>query len=384
MNNITIPEELLIKLSPLERGEFLSEENFSTQTIDRHRRIFDKADKEKIFNTLKEQPHLLISTSTGNGKSTFIKSFLKYISKEETHYVEIIDIKGEEWGNISRNDTGNIVKHLDIDNIEQYLEDVINKVEKIFERRKNRTEKNNFSDVWLVLEEFNSLLIELPKSSREKINRKIRKILYMGRAYKIHIILIAQSHLTQNIGLDRQTQQNLEVIALDRNKNRFQNVYSLIEDKNIFASKSYRENALNRLDKLKSRGIERIAAGRTIGIQPIPDLISFPIDEGDLHPIGELLKIRTMVAGQSPSKQSLSKQKEPQTTIVQEQFQQNGDKSEKDIYLESNGHETNQKSENTSKFSVSMNAWTICRRLIERMKRDGYSPDDILRTIYGG
>lgn len=369
-----IPKYLLKRLSPIDRGEFLSLDNFNEEEISRHRRLFNEIDREAIFSNLMEQPHLLISTPTGNGKSTLIKSFINYMSNSKEVYCYLVDIKGETWGSLDKS----IVKRIEFDNIDSEFESIILEIEKLFNRRKSGLENTDFPDVWLILEEYNSIIMELGKKQKEKLEGKIKKLLYMGRAYRIHLCIVAQSHLVKNVGLDRQIQQNMEIVALGQEKNNYKNIYSLLADAEVFASEELRKSIGKRLEDLReTRLFDRIAVGSSLGCKPIPDLVQFSEPEyGNPKPIGDLLKLTNVM----PDKQKEVKNAFYSTSggFLPESRMEGENDPKFSERKDTNWKGTVDRERNSKK----SNAYTIIRRLVSRMKEDGYSNDQILKTMF--
>lgn len=166
--------------------------------------------------------HILMACSTGSGKTTTINRALQLI--DPSSQVHLFDPKNSKFGGLEK--TPNYCR-VTKDN----ATDMIDRLQKIYEelewRQENRDQR--FDPLYVIFDEFNSLLGFVKKDLRETFLDLIKALINMGREDKVRVWIVGQSHLAQNIGIDRNLQKNFALIAQGRNGD-FESIEGILND----------------------------------------------------------------------------------------------------------------------------------------------------------
>ncbi len=131
----------------------------------------------------------LIMGKTRSGKTVFAKIQLANMGKELSSFDNIVEIYIADFKN------EDFIELADTKNYYGYLNavDGINKVHSIMlERIENKDNRNDRSTIILLIDEYSTLLSELPKKEAEELQKKVGAILRSGASKNIIPIIIDQ------------------------------------------------------------------------------------------------------------------------------------------------------------------------------------------------
>lgn len=158
----------------------------------------------KYFYNMLQQPHLLISGTTGSGKSVLLHHLINIIMLLNGAKMVLIDTKKVEL--YRYNNHLNTLYYIDnVNDTITILKKVIKIMSTRFEtlRKKGETKQNN-NPLYVIIDEFADLVLFNDKS----ITPLIVKIAQLGRAANIHLVICTQrptadiinKKITVNIG----------------------------------------------------------------------------------------------------------------------------------------------------------------------------------------
>lgn len=167
------------------------------------------------------ETHIVFATKTRAGKSTFLKSLIYFISRRKKELGEkqprfiIGDPKTTNWLNLHK--IPNVVTYISGSSDEQLtkIQQISSQSYGILQNRINAVQKaihqgltpsdiiSEFEDVYIILDEWFATYDKVNKSGtkfKNSIMGNLNDILAKGSELKIHLILVAQSHLSGEIG----------------------------------------------------------------------------------------------------------------------------------------------------------------------------------------
>ena len=170
-------------------------------------------DKKHIVN-LKNYPHLLISGTTGSGKS-YLANQIVIQAIIKGYDVVILDLK-RSYG-LYRNFTDYVYE---IDDILEKLQSVESEMALRMEKLQPELDKNpnilavdiGYKPMLVVVEEYISLQSSLDKKNKEELERVIKNISVLARQSNIHLMIVLQSAGTENI--QSTTRSNMTKVLL--------------------------------------------------------------------------------------------------------------------------------------------------------------------------
>lgn len=136
----------------------------------------------------RKYPNLLLAGNVGTGKSRVLYGIIhKLLAETEEENLYICDGKNDELYELCKD-------YLNLSNVESdsfRIGETVRKIEKIMEYRYENRERTA-NGIFLVIDEFAALRIALDKKEFAEINDSLRRIILMGRAANIHIIMALQ------------------------------------------------------------------------------------------------------------------------------------------------------------------------------------------------
>ncbi len=170
-------------------------------------------DKKHVID-INDYPHLLISGSSGSGK-TYLANELIVQSIVKRWRVVILDMK-RSYGLYK----DFVDYHYEIEDILESLKCVESEMSERLEALQSRLDKNpralatdvGYEPMIVILEEYIALQAALDKKEREELERIVRSISVLARQSCIHLIIVMQSAGTENI--QPTTRSNLTKILL--------------------------------------------------------------------------------------------------------------------------------------------------------------------------
>ena len=177
----------------------------------------------------RKYPNLLLAGNVGTGKSRVLYGMVyKLLAETEEENLYICDGKNDELYELCKD-------YLKLPNVESdsfRIGETVKKIEKNMEQRYESKERNA-SGIFLVIDEFAALRIALGKKEFTEINDSLRRIILMGRAANIHIIMSLQRPETSV--LDGAIRDNYPVrIGLGNLKDEnFKMVFGITKDDSI-------------------------------------------------------------------------------------------------------------------------------------------------------
>ena len=177
----------------------------------------------------RKYPNLLLAGNVGTGKSRVLYGMVyKLLAETEEENLYICDGKNDELYELCKD-------YLKLPNVESdsfRIGETVKKIEKIMDDRYEKKDRNA-SGIFLVIDEFAALRIALGKKEFTEINDSLRRIILMGRAANIHIIMSLQRPETSV--LDGAIRDNYPVrIGLGNLKDEnFKMVFGITKDDSI-------------------------------------------------------------------------------------------------------------------------------------------------------
>jgi hypothetical protein len=148
---------------------------------------------------LSKQIHILISATTGSGKTHLLRALCSHIANRGDHLV-IADPKGTQWGDLSP-------ARLRMKSGVDYLT-LIQDLHKELEARMERLDQGQpvGPHLWAVFDEWTLLKGKcgmLDNDARRGIELRLLDIIAAGRELNIHLIMVNQSHLLGDLSIGR-------------------------------------------------------------------------------------------------------------------------------------------------------------------------------------
>lgn len=135
-----------------------------------------------------DYPHLLLGGETGSGKSRVLYGLIyKFLRETPKENVYICDGKNDDLYKVSKY----MLELPNVGNVNEEIADYIKDVENIMDRRYAGQEQRKHP-ILLVVDEFAGVRDSMDKKEFEVLNKALRRIMMMGRAANIHIIMALQ------------------------------------------------------------------------------------------------------------------------------------------------------------------------------------------------
>lgn len=136
----------------------------------------------------KKYPHLLLAGNSGTGKSRVLYGMIhKLLAETSENNLYICDGKNDELFELCSD-------YLRLSHVESdafLIGETVRKIEKVMDDRYENRERNA-EPIFLIVDEFAALRIALPKKEFTEINDSLKRIILMGRASNIHILMALQ------------------------------------------------------------------------------------------------------------------------------------------------------------------------------------------------
>lgn len=178
-------------------------------------------------------PHLLLGGETGSGKSRVLYGLIyRFLRETPKENVYICDGKNDDLYKVSK-------YMLEIPNVgskNEEIADYIKDVENIMDRRFAGEEKRKYP-ILLVVDEFASVRDSMDKKEFEPINKALRRIISLGRAANVHLIMALQR--PETAVLDGAIRDNFAIrIGLGNLKlENFKMIFGVSKDESILTVK---------------------------------------------------------------------------------------------------------------------------------------------------
>lgn len=146
-----------------------------------------------VWNYQTGTPHMIISGSTGSGKSQALAAYIAALATLKTQF-KFIDPKNGELTELGSH------KHIEVANDWDSSMRVMQEVIAILERRQSDATKN-YHPLFLVIEEAAALLVMAPSNKdKQQYQQMLKRILVTARSANIHVISVMQIATADNIG----------------------------------------------------------------------------------------------------------------------------------------------------------------------------------------
>lgn len=147
---------------------------------------------------LSKQIHILISATTGSGKTHLLRALCTQLANQG-HKLVICDPKGTQWGELS---PASIFMKSGID-----YRSVLRDLDKELSARTERLQKGNpvGQHLWAVFDEWTLVKGKcqtLDGKERSALEQRLLNIIAAGRELNMHLIIINQSHLLGDLSLN--------------------------------------------------------------------------------------------------------------------------------------------------------------------------------------
>lgn len=129
-----------------------------------------------------KQPMLLVTGSTGSGKTVFLTLLMAKIGKLSKGKLYLVDYKGHDFR--FAHDTPRMYSFMDVG-------EGINEVYQILMDRQSGKDTSTLP-IYLVIEEWSGYLNALSKKDADEIKSKVGNLLALGRGFNIFVILSLQ------------------------------------------------------------------------------------------------------------------------------------------------------------------------------------------------
>lgn len=135
-----------------------------------------------------DYPHLLLGGITGSGKSSVLYGLIyKFLGETPKENVYICDGKNDDLSRVSKY----MLELPNVGNTNEEIADYIKDVEEIMDRRYAGKDKKKYP-ILLVVDEFAGVRDSMDKKEFEPLNKAVRRIIMLGRAANVHLIMALQ------------------------------------------------------------------------------------------------------------------------------------------------------------------------------------------------
>lgn len=198
--------------------------NFKPEKYDlmEYRKLIENTDKMDLYFdrkhvvNLNDHPHILLSGSSGSGKS-YLANELVIQAIFKQYEVVILDIK-RSYGLYK----DHAEYYYETDTILQKIRDIENEMSERMEKLQPELDKNphvlavdiGYRPKLIVIEEYISLLSSMDKKQKEEMERIVKNISVLARQSNIHMLMVMQSAGTENI--NSTTRSNMTKVLMGR------------------------------------------------------------------------------------------------------------------------------------------------------------------------
>lgn len=172
-------------------------------------------DMAKGFDT-----HLGIMSPTGTGKTTTLEYFLSLYTAEHKTTVIAIEPKDNPWRSLPPENVFRISSKVTLEDLGKIMRITDFLLSECDKRKEDYFDKGIISDnkIILILEEFLTVIKTVKVShgtkAANKLNANLKALQNIGRALGIHVILISQSPVADDLGLSGGERSNLRLMLL--------------------------------------------------------------------------------------------------------------------------------------------------------------------------
>lgn len=200
------------------------------------------------------QRHILISAITRSGKTVSLRAMMHEIKAVHGEVIfSVVDPKKDEDGWMGLEDFGCVSYPI------ESPEDGISRIKAAADevRRRNQTGHSNHHPYFLIVDEFSTLYDDAKVIKKDfTVSADVKLIVRQGLAKKVCLIVVGQSHLVEDVGMNSQARNNLILVALGRHP-QWVNVDAIVNDQYIFPNKEIRDNLKSRVAKLQTKAEKR-------------------------------------------------------------------------------------------------------------------------------
>lgn len=149
--------------------------------------------ENNVWNFRTGTPHMIISGSTGSGKSQALSAYIQALATRKAMF-RLVDPKHAELSELGKKLNVQVARNWD-----EAL-DTLNEVNDVMTTRQDNNDKR-YKPLFLVIEEMGALMALAP-SNKEKATylSLLKRVLVMARSANIHIISVMQTATAENVG----------------------------------------------------------------------------------------------------------------------------------------------------------------------------------------
>lgn len=170
-------------------------------------------DKYHLWNP-NTVPHCLIAGPTRSGKSRVAYNIIKQLkSITDEKFIFVIDPKNDELREVCRNNFK--LKYIETkqERIEQLIDFYFNLMMKRFEEKEKGKLETDFKHAFLIIDELAAFKnFYNTKKEYQEIEKKIKTIAMLGRAARIHIIIMLQQPSAENLSTELRDQLGVRIL----------------------------------------------------------------------------------------------------------------------------------------------------------------------------
>ena len=170
-------------------------------------------DKYHLWNP-NTVPHCLIAGPTRSGKSRVAYNIIKQLrSITDEKYLFVVDPKNDELREVCRNNFK--LKYIETkqERIEQLIDFYFNLMMKRFDEKEKGKLETDFKHAFLIIDELSAFKnFYNTKKEYQEIEKKIKTIAMLGRAARIHIIIMLQQPSAENLSTELRDQLGVRIL----------------------------------------------------------------------------------------------------------------------------------------------------------------------------
>jgi S-DNA-T family DNA segregation ATPase FtsK/SpoIIIE len=170
-------------------------------------------DKYHLWNP-NTVPHCLIAGPTRSGKSRVAYNIIKQLkSITDEKFIFVIDPKNDELREVCRNNFK--LKYIETkqERIEQLIDFYFNLMMKRFDEKEKGKLETDFKHAFLIIDELAAFKnFYNTKKEYQEIEKKIKTIAMLGRAARIHIIIMLQQPSAENLSTELRDQLGVRIL----------------------------------------------------------------------------------------------------------------------------------------------------------------------------
>ena len=176
----------------------------------------------------KKEPHMLVSGSTGSGKSRFLYYIIHNLIKNGANgagaKIWVCDGKQEELKDFAN--------YINVDKNAQTYEEIR---EIILAAEKEMLNRTFTEPLFLVIDELATLNLIWSKSTKEEVTRAIKNLALRARSVNVHILLALQRPSSENMSLDIRDSMNIRIGLGNLSKQAFEMTFGVTKDEEIIS-----------------------------------------------------------------------------------------------------------------------------------------------------